>query len=369
MLMYQMLARCARAECDAAHYHQLAQQLSEFTEWEGISTQAEVHGLGPLLYVHLRAAGVPLPPTVKRELQGLYLRHRQANRVRMRVLGEVLAAYNAAGIQTLVLKGAALSHLLYPEPGLRPMSDVDLLVKRSEVRRATSLLADLGFSAPLLDDGKHLAMTILHAEGLPVSVEIHHNLFTKYDPVSMTVDDLTVPPLPFSLEGLTAYTLGYEDMLWYLCYHTALHAVKYPIRLIWVADIVGLAERFVEDIDWEHVRRQYPIVLDTLSLLHFATPLSETLLDRASLKIGREPQGVGVDFRGWPRVDLAHWRGKSYWRLLRDTFFPSEWWLRIRYMLGSTRPLFWCRWVRHPLETLRWARLGLLERMERRIPR
>jgi len=37
---------------------------------------------------------------------------------------------------------------------------------------------------------------------------------------------------------------------------------------------------------------------------------------------------------------------------LRDTIFPSEWWLRLRYKLGSVRPLFWHRWIRHPLYIL-----------------
>ena len=287
-LKYQLLACCARAECDPVHYYQLAQKGSKFTEWEGVSAQAEAHGLGPLLYVHLRAAGVPLPPTVKRELQGLYLRHRQANRVRTRALREILTTYNAAGIQALVLKGAALSHLIYPEPGLRPMRDLDLLVHKSEARRAQISLAGLGFNAPLphndnLPD-KHLTAATLRTEGLLVSVEIHHNLFSETCPASMEIDNLTVAPLPFSLEpdGFTAYTLGYEDMLWHLCQHMVLAAGVFgPNRLIWVADIVSFAEHFVAEIDWERIKEQYSLVLNTLSLLHFITPLSDTLLNQA----------------------------------------------------------------------------------------
>ena len=371
MLTYQMLAHCTRAECDAARTQRLAQQLNEFTEWEGISARAEAHGLGPLLYVHSRAAGTPLPPTVKRELQGLYLRHRQANRVRMRVLGEILAAYNAAGIQALVLKGAALSHLVYPEPGLRPMGDLDLLVRKAEARRAQSLLAGLGFSAllpsggPLLD--KSMAQAILLTEGLPVGVEIHHNLCEGFDPLSMTMDDLTTAPVPFSLGSTIAYTLGYEDMLWHLCHHMIIHSIGNPIRLIWVADIVSFAERFLEEIDWERIRRHYPMILSTLSLLHFVTPLSETLLDKAPVKIGRQPRGIAVDFEARPQIRLAQWRRKGYWRVFHRAVFPSELWLRMYYALDTTRWLFWYRWVRHPLEMLRLFGPRLLKRIRQRI--
>jgi len=86
------------------------------------------------------------------------------------------------------------------------------------------------------------------------------------------------------------------------------------------------------------------------------TPLSYELLERASIEIGKAPQGIGVEFYGWPRV-----RHKQ--RILQNTFFPSEWWLRLRYNLGSTRPLFWYRWVRHPLYIAGQAIRALLERL------
>jgi hypothetical protein len=372
MLTYEVLARCARAKLDEANTHQLAQQLSQFTEWEGISARAEAQGLGPLLYVHLRAAKAALPPTVKRELQGLYLRHRQANRVRTRVLAEVLGACSAAGIQALVLKGAALSHLVYPEPGLRPMSDVDLLVRESDAPAAQSLLASLGFSAPLLEDGEALppksqAKAVLVAEGLPVGVEIHHNLCEGFDRLSMTKDDLTAAPLPFSLGSTTAYTLGYEDMLWHLCHHMIIHGIAKPMRLIWVADIVGFADRFLEQIDWEHIRHHYPMVLNTLSLLQSVMPLREALLDRASIKTGRQAQSVAADFEPRPQVLPTRWRRKGYWPVLHHTLFPSELWLRMYYVLDATRWLFWYRWVRHPLEMLCLFGPRLRKRIWRRI--
>ena len=82
------------------------------------------------------------------------------------------------------------------------------------------------------------------------------------------------------------------------------------------------------------------------------TPLSDELLSVAPVKIGRAPQGVGVEYQGWPRARLAHWPEMGYRRALRHTLVPSEWWLRLRYKLGSDPPLFWYRWLRHPLYIL-----------------
>jgi hypothetical protein len=304
------------------------------------------------------------------------------NRVRMRVLGDVLRAFEAAGIRALVLKGAALAHLVYPEPGLRPMRDMDVLVVPSDARRAQRVLAALGFHAPLptgdmLPD-KHMAAASLQTEGFLISLEVHYKLFDKDYPPAVTMEDLTRPPVPFSLGDAwgTAYAPGYEDMLWHMCQHMILSGGLFGAnRLIWVADIVSFAEHFVNEIDWPSIRAAatggrasgygvwYPVIPRTLSLLHFLTPLSETLLSSASIALGPAPQRIGESFHGWPRSPLAMQWQKGIWGILRDTFWPSEWWMRLYYGVGSARPLFWHRWVRHPLHILGWVRHLLAERL------
>jgi len=324
--------------------------------WSKLLAEAETHGLGPLLYTHLKAADVSLPTPTKRDLQALYLRHRHANQVRTRVLTEILAACKVENIQVLVLKGAALAHLIYPEPGLRPMRDIDLLVDPAEAIRAQRVLAELGFDAPLPSGylpGKHLAAATLKREGLSVSVEIHHNLFNDDFPDSMEIKDLTGEPLPFALGQLTAYTLGYEDMLWHLCRHAL--PIHQPLRLIWVADIVGFAETFASQIRWGRVKQQYPLVLSVLTQFHHLTPLSETLQGQANLQLKRPPEGVGQDFQGWPRYAIAQQYPKSRRQILRDTFWPSAWWLCLHYGLQPSPGLWWYRWIGHPLHILGWA--------------
>ena len=356
MIIHGLLPLCARTKPDPILDQQLVQQANHLTEWEEVPAQAETNGLGPLLYVHLKNVDTAYPAHTRRELHGLYLRHRHANQVRTRVTAEILAAFQAADIQVLVLKGMALAHLVYPELGLRPMRDIDLLVKKVQMVQAQQVLADLGFHAPLpcnnLQD-KHLAPATRRADGLTVTVELHHNLFESFQMVSMTFADLMSAPLAFQLGDTPAETLGCEDMLWHLCQHVAYHAsIWEPIRLIWVVDIVDFAEKFVHQTDWEQVARQYPLVLNMLSLFHFVTPLSERLRQQAGIKIGKCPQGVGQEFAGWPRIPLSRRRGKGLWQIVYDTFVPSEWWLHLHYGLNSTQSLFWYRWFKHPLYIL-----------------
>ena len=369
LAIFQLLASCIAAASGPERTRQLAQAASRLSDWTNVATAAESQGMAPLLAFHLQAAGVRPPQPARRQLQGLRLRHRRASQIRTQVLAEILAAYSTAGIQALVVKGAALAHLIYEQPELRPMADIDILVSRSDARRAQQLLAELDFQAPLPSNGrlpdKHLAVARRPVGGMVVSVEIHHNLFDADYPASLELSDLAGEPLAFPLAdtGLESCTLAPEEMLWHLCQHLTLNATVFrSIRLIWMVDVVSFAGRFASAIDWRQVNQHYPLVTSTLSLLNAMSPLSATLQAKAGLKssiIG----GIGLDFEGWPRSSLASQRQKGWQRILGNTFRPSEWWLRLHYGLGSGRALFWHRWLIHPLHILGWVQQLLLERL------
>lgn len=353
---YHLLAACARAECDPAQQHHLVHAAEQVTTWDALPTQAQMHGLAPLAYRHLRAANVTLPRTVQRDLNALAIQSRLASQTNLKVLGEIVREYQAAGIRVLMLKGAALNYLLYPEPGLRPMRDLDLLVSRADLERAQLLLGEMGFSAPMTFAGRHaehrhLSAATLHRDGYVIEVELHHNLFEPgASPILMGLPDLTCPPISFSLgtADLVGWTLGYADMLWHLCQHLVESTnVFSSVNLIWVADIVSFAERFQTQIDWAQVKRQYPIVLSTLALLHFLTPLSGDLVRRAQLTLGLEPPGMWDDFQKSPRTTPEDQMHQDYRQTLHHAANPSAWWLRLHYGLGSARPLRWHHWLAH----------------------
>src|SRR5581483_7707204 len=107
--------------------------LHSIDDWNRLVLVAEAHGLAPLVYSHLATSGLPVPLNALRSLRGLYIRHRKAARIRTRVLEQILSEFDDAEVECLVLKGAALAHLIYPDVALRPMGDLDLLVKGDQL--------------------------------------------------------------------------------------------------------------------------------------------------------------------------------------------------------------------------------------------
>ncbi len=355
-----LLALCARGQGQPDQYRQLQQQARQLTTWADIPAQAEAHGLGPLVYTHLQAAQITWPLPAKQALQANYLRHSHANQVRTNVLVDILTAYQAANIPVLVLKGAALAHLIYPTPALRSMRDIDILVPRSVAAQAHTLLTELGFetlpgvAGSLPPTYHHLPVMQRMAAGMVVGVEVHRHLFpTEWKLGSCSFNDLGPSAIPFTIKGITAYTLSYEDMLWHLYRHTFSPLwVFLPMRLIGVADMVSLVEKFVDQIDWDIVKHRYPQILNILPMLHFLTPWSTMLLRKLPLEVTNIPAGVGHEFAGWPRFSPKMQQEKGWSGILRDSFFPPEWWLRMYYGLGPGISTQWGRWIRHPLYIL-----------------
>jgi hypothetical protein len=87
---YRLLNLCAHATCSEDQYRELIEAADQLPSWEEIPAQAEAHGLAPLVYHHLTTAGVQIPPSIKGQLQGLYLRHRRTNQIRIQVLRKLL---------------------------------------------------------------------------------------------------------------------------------------------------------------------------------------------------------------------------------------------------------------------------------------
>ncbi len=369
----RVLASCARVGVDAFSFGRAATYLRGIDDWNRLVLAAEAHGLAPLLHAHVDASSIALPSDARRVLRGLYLRYRQSAHVRMRVLERILEAFEEAGVDTLVLKGGALAYLIYLEPALRPMGDVDFLVKSDQLPVAQTTLARAGFASISQSDGrfpdKHV-VAVGSSEGLTIKVELHHSLFSRPSSDSPSPGGLFRSRRVFRVGDRTAFTLGNEAMLWHLCRHVVFHADVFTrLRLIWVADVVGFAEHVAKEIDWESIRIDRPIVLDVLSLLDLVTPLSDNLRRLAGLPSQTRPRGTWGDFAGWPRQSIGDSRraGKSLTEIVYDTFLPPDWWLRLHHGLGTTQPLWLHRWVKHPLEMTYWIGHYVQQRARMRL--
>jgi hypothetical protein len=92
-------------------------------------------------------------------------------------LRRVVKALEEAGVATLPIKGTTLADRVHGDPGLRPTTDVDVLVSRARIRSAVEALCALGYPAP--DDPvwtgglPEMHYTFGHGDAAAPRVELH----------------------------------------------------------------------------------------------------------------------------------------------------------------------------------------------------
>jgi hypothetical protein len=74
-----------------------------------------------------------------------YLENYLNNTLLLREAGTVLGSLAANQVDSIVLKGAAFLSCVYPDPGLRPVRDIDLLVRQQQLPSVIAVLQDCGY--------------------------------------------------------------------------------------------------------------------------------------------------------------------------------------------------------------------------------
>jgi hypothetical protein len=243
----------------------LDRQRADYRTWDGglwgrTLNVADWHRLSPALYTHL-GSGSGAPPAVLSALERAYLANAARGMFIRAATDRVVSTLGAAGIPTLLLKGAALVETVYPDAAQREMLDIDMLVPPDRIAEATAALAALDYRpVPSSDEtsGDQLRVAPHHDAALVgseqvVAVELHRHVA------------LGGEGRPFDIGGFwerarTIPATGHqvpspEDLLLHVCFHFTRNRLGGSARrrntggaLAQICDINRIVER--ETVDW-----------------------------------------------------------------------------------------------------------------------
>jgi hypothetical protein len=232
--------------------------------WDRALRAAEWHRLSPMLFRHLDARG-QAPAGTLGELEQAYL----ANAARNLFIGEslrrALEALAAAAVPAMLLKGAVLIEAVYPDPALREMLDLDILVPAGELDAANAALAAIGYrGATSTRDDPHAraSMRVAHhhdpalvADDRLTAVELHHHIAMTGERAHFDIAGLWERARP-SATGPAHLLPAAEDLLLHVCLHFTRNRLGGSYRrggsggaLSQLCDIAWIIDR--ETLDWD----------------------------------------------------------------------------------------------------------------------
>jgi hypothetical protein len=347
------------------------------TAWEAWRQHASLEALDagsrrllPLLYRNLRALGVDDPAFAEFKAGQRYNWFK--NQSLFHQSAKTVAALAAAGIPTILLKGASLATRFYTDPSLRPMSDLDLLVPEADGRHAHECLLELGWRPdhPAFNPDVHL--TLQHSTGYSQAggfqLDLHRHVL--WDCVYPEADQpFWARAEPFVFHGVPTATLCATDDLIHVCVHAARYNPFPPVR--WAADAVHILRSTERPVDWERLLRLAETLRLSLSLHAALTYLREALearvpaaiLDHLAampvtaaerrfyrLKVSKPGVLHGFPLIWYQYARLAHGSGRRptpwgylrfvqhAWNLPSLTHVPAYAWQRLRQEVARRRP-------------------------------
>jgi hypothetical protein len=193
----------------------------------------DLSGIAPLVcdagsagLVWRRIRGSPLEATpAAAEIQGLYRSSVLLSALNETGIKKALPVLRRAGIEPLLIKGWAIARH-YPERGLRPYSDLDLVVPAEQYERALATLRE-GF-----DIQRHLVD--VHAGCADLDDRPLEEVYARSRLVKLGDVDVRVP--------------SPEDHLRVLCIHMLRHGARRPM---WACDVGVALETRPPDFDWD----------------------------------------------------------------------------------------------------------------------
>ena len=229
-------------------------------DWTRIVRQAARRGLAPLLYERLRplSSGLAIPDAALRTLRRMYLGSAARNAFTYHQLWALLRTLHEGRIQVALLKGAHLAKLVYGNIALRPMADLDLLVRRTDMEEAGRALLAAGYKPHphnpwYQKTGHHHLAYVPRAEG--VNVELHWDIRRWPAAENGHADGLWHRAEPLCIDGIDALGLSAEDLLLHVCLHTCSQHIL-SNGLVGLCDICQIARCYGGELQWNEVERR-----------------------------------------------------------------------------------------------------------------
>lgn len=169
---------------------------------------------------------------------------------------QAAASLAEAGIRAMVIKGVPLAQVYYAAPGLRPMSDADILVEQHRAEEALDVLQAVGWRSPIANWPARRAvhMKVCHAVALErgpgAAVDLHWRPLHETLP-AQAEQQLWSRAVPIEIAGVATLRPDATALLMQVLLHGLRSNAKAPLR--WIPDALMILRKDGPHIDWDRL--------------------------------------------------------------------------------------------------------------------
>jgi len=232
-------------------------------DWNLVIKLCEIDWLTPLLYHHLKSHNLledgSLPADIAEKLKSDYYNNSLRNMLLIEECGKIFGILTEKKIDAMVLKGIFFAECFYKNIALRPVSDIDLLIKREKIGAVNDILVSLGYLSPANyspnltgADYTHTNSLVYNKPGAYHFVHLHWHIINLSWPVDSIAEAIKMDDIWHSSEkariGETeCLALAPHLDLIYMAHHGFSHFFR---RAILATDIYEFLKTEGKRLDW-----------------------------------------------------------------------------------------------------------------------
>jgi hypothetical protein len=242
--------------------------LESTIDFEKLFSIAADNGVASLVYNNLKSHK-NVPASLQDRLRRYYLQTAKSNILKDNETLRLIRLLKDVHIETIPLKGAIASDVVFGNAGLYPSSDIDILVKPSDLDEVKKVLAANGYEYQeqnernLLASHYHLIFSRERHH-----VEVHWNLVKRY--INITPDFWWEDVLEIEYQGMKILMLSPERYILYSIFRLFDHGFR-PYKFFLLSAALLNAYRYELDVgrllSLAQELRMRRLVIFTLALL------------------------------------------------------------------------------------------------------
>jgi hypothetical protein len=249
-----ILLRCITAAISPEAKERLSSIIAGNVDWQYLLELTELHSITALIAHNLISHDFhgQIPKLYLDKLNQSYNANLYKNIIYSAELANILSVFNKHGLLVIPLKGTVLAELLFENPALRTIVDIDILVKPEALSQARSLLIEMGYQqliAPPKQTPHPFHGAPYYKEvSFPIFLELHWNLADE-KLLSVSMEDVWCRARPLKLSWGSPLVLSPEDTFLYMA--TKLSQEVSGLKML--IDIAEVLKKYENTLDWNYI--------------------------------------------------------------------------------------------------------------------
>lgn len=295
-----------------------------------LSVRNAVQGLFYLAFFPIKD---DIPVAVFARLEKAYQLECMRETAQQAFLANLRADFTAAGIDFMLLKGTHLKSL-YPQPEMRFMVDMDVLVPDNSIEKAKKILRKKGLEIDF-DNGKD----IVYVKKPVITVELHRSLFQE--------TYFMYPYFSAAWERTekangTEYKMPANDLYVYTLSHLAEHYTEAGSCFRPMMDLFLMEKVYGETLDFDYIDRQFAEI-GILDFARNARRLTKAMFDGAvhddTLLLMENYIVLGPPVQNAAEASMAATSQQSKTGRIFETLFPDYRHMALKYPILKKLPI------------------------------